>query len=176
MLYWMKPLPPAEIDHEEYKPFIRNDWFRNHYMYFAYGLMALLLVFGIAMGIGRGISLGIRLLLMIPVFVIHELLHTLVVFRIGDLSLTHSGIFFWLNSDARMSKGRFWLFMTLPLIVLTGVPAVLSLLCGGQAATYLAYIAWINAVIAGSDIINSVLILLKPRHSVFYRGYDKVTG
>jgi len=25
LIYWMKPLPPAEIDTGEYKPFIRNE-------------------------------------------------------------------------------------------------------------------------------------------------------
>ena len=44
MIYWVKTPPPADIDYNEYKPFIRNDWFRNHYMYFAYGLMAVLAV------------------------------------------------------------------------------------------------------------------------------------
>ena len=70
-----------------------------------------------------------------------------------------------------MTRGRFWLFMTLPLLTLTLVPAVLLLLNTGALRPYLRYIAWINAVIASSDIINSVLILLKPRDAVFYRGY-----
>ena len=35
------------------------------------------------------------------------------------------------------------------------------------------YIAWSNAIIASSDIINSPLILLKPNDSVFCRGYYK---
>lgn len=176
MIYWMKPLPPAEIDREKFHPFIRNDWLRNHYMYFVYGLMALLLVLGIAAGAGRELSLWMRLQLVIPVFLIHELLHFLVVFRRGNVSITHSGLYFWMNTDARMSKGRYWLFMSLPLMMLTGLPAVLSLVCAGRAAVYLSYIAWLNAVIAGSDIINCVLILLKPRHSEFYRGYDRVAG
>ena len=70
-----------------------------------------------------------------------------------------------------MRKGRFWVFMSLPLITLTFVPAMALLWVSGPARQYLEYIAWANAIIAGSDIINSVLILLKPRDSVFYWGY-----
>ena len=44
MIYWVKTPPQADIDYNEYRPFIRNDWFRKHYMFFAYGLMALLTV------------------------------------------------------------------------------------------------------------------------------------
>ena len=32
MLYWMKPLPEADIDYEKYKPFISNNWFRQNFM------------------------------------------------------------------------------------------------------------------------------------------------
>ena len=173
MIYWMKPLPPAEIDTGEYRPFIRNDWFRKHYMWFAYGLMAMLLALGWFIPGIRGIRLWVPLALAVPVFAVHELLHFLTVFRIGDVSLTHSGIFFWMNSGAHMPKGRFWLFMSLPLLVLTFAMAVLALVITGPAQPYLAYIAWLNAIIAGSDIINSVLILFKPRRAVFYRGYYK---
>ena len=169
----MKPLPPAEIDTGEYKPFIRNDWFRKHYMWFAYGLMVLLLVLGWFIPDIRGIRLWARAALVIPVFVTHELLHFVTVYRIGDVSLTHSGIFFWMNSGAHMTKGRFWLFMSLPLLVLTFAAAAMALVIPGPARPYLVYIAWLNAVIAGSDIINSVLILFKPRKAVFWRGYYK---
>lgn len=174
MIYWMKPLPPAEIDTAEYRPFIRNDWFRKNYMWFAYGLMALILAAGFLLPGIRGISMRVRLAVVIPVFVNHELLHFLVVFRIGNVSLTHSGIYFWMNSDARMSKGRFWLFISLPLVTLTLVPAALAAAASVYVRPYLVYIAWLNALIAGSDIINSVLVLFKPRNAVFYRGYYRV--
>ena len=44
MIRWVQTVPQPEIDHSQYRPFIRNDWFRKHYMVFAYGLMALLTV------------------------------------------------------------------------------------------------------------------------------------
>ena len=173
MIYWVKTPPPADIDYNEYKPFIRNDWFRKNYMWFAYGLMALLMATGWFIPGIRGISMRIRLALVIPVFVIHELLHFLIVFRIGNVSLTHSGIYFWMHSDAHMSKGRFWLFVSLPLVTLTFVPALSAPAFSGPVRSCLAYIAWLNAVIAGSDIINSALILIKPWKAVFWRGYYK---
>lgn len=83
----------------------------------------------------------------------------------------HSGIFFWLNSNAVMSKKRFWLFMTLPLLVLTIIPMSFLPLTSGFTYDVLMYILWINAIIAGSDIINSVLIALKPANAKFCRGY-----
>lgn len=75
MLYFMKPLPDSKIDTTDWTPFIKNEWFRNHFMYFVYCLQA--------------------------------------------------------------------------------------------------YVMWINAMIAGSDIINSALIAIKPNNSLFYRGYYK---
>ena len=61
--------------------------------------------------------------------------------------------------------------MSLPLIGLTVVPAIACAFLSGECRAALAYMAWVNAVIAGSDIINSVLIAIKPRHALFYRGY-----
>lgn len=173
MIYWVKTQPQADIDHSEYKPFIRNDWFRNHYMFFAYGLMALLTVLFFATGAVKAIHSLLRLPVFVLVFLVHESLHMLVVYRIGDIYLSHSGLFFWMQPHARMSKGRFFLFMTLPLFTLTVVPAVLLLPDTGALRPYLLYIAWSNAIIASSDIINAVLIPLKPNDSVFYRGYYK---
>ena len=95
----------------------------------------------------------------------------MVVYKIGDISLTYSGRFLWLNSSAVMSKKRFWLFMTLPLIGLTVVPMILVPMADGMVLDILRYILWVNVIIAGSDIINSVLIAIKPSNTRFYRGY-----
>lgn len=170
----MKPLPDAQIDYSEYKPFIKNDWFRKNFMWFVYALQIGIVVGSIYLGIWNFSNIFIKILIFIAVYLIHEMLHISVVFRIGDISLTHSGIFFWLNSGAKMSKIRFWLFMTLPLIVLTGIPAILGYAVNIPGTDYFRYIAWINAIIAGADIINSVLILVKPNKAVFYRGFYKV--
>jgi hypothetical protein len=123
------------------------------------------------MGVWNFSNWLLKVAIFCAIFVCHELLHILVVYKIGDISLTHSGIFFWLNSNAVMSKGRFWMFMSLPLLVLTVLPALLLLIIKGFVFDLLLYILWVNAIIAGADIINSVLIAIKPSKARFFRGY-----
>lgn len=174
MIKWVTKLPETEIDTNEYKPFIKNQWFRKHYMWFAYALMFLLILpVSLLTTSMNDIPFLLRLGMIIPVFLIHELLHVLVVFRIGDIYLTHSGLFFWLRSDAHMSKIRFLIFMSLPFLALSVLPLVIKLFYTGPLVPYISYIAWINSIMASSDILNSMLILIKPRNSVFWRGYYK---
>lgn len=176
MFYWMKPLPEAKIDYEQYKPFIKNDWLRQNFMYFVYLLQAMLVTLSICLGVWNFSNMLIKLIVFLLVYLIHELLHISVVWRIGDISLTHSGIFFWLNSSAKMSKIRFLLFMSMPLLILSVVPMIITLFSNGLLYQYMRYIAWINAIIAGSDIINTFLIIIKPKNSVFYRGFYKMAS
>ena len=61
--------------------------------------------------------------------------------------------------------------MTLPLLVLTIIPMFLLFLVDGYVFEVLMYIMWVNAIIAGSDIINSILIAIKPSNAKFCRGY-----
>ncbi len=98
----------------------------------------------------------------------------LVIHNKGDTSLTFSGIFFWLNTNAILSKKRYWIFMSLPFIVISVVPAVMSLYISGNAKSILLFICWINGFISASDIYNSFLIAIKPKNSVFCRGYYQV--
>jgi len=171
MLYFFKPLPPSDIDFSNYRPFIKNEWFRKHFMKFVYALQVVLILISVSLGVWNFSSLLIRIVVFIMVYVSHELLHILVICKIGDISLTHSGIFLWLNSSAVMSKKGFWLFMTLPLLVLTIIPMMLLPMVDGIIFDILKYILWVNAIIAGSDIINSVLIAIKPSNAKFCRGY-----
>lgn len=171
MLYFLKPLPPDDMDYTNYKPFIKNEWFRKNFMKFVYALQLILFFLSIGFGAWNFSNWYTKLIIGGVTFLGHELLHILVVYNIGDISLTYSGMFFWLNSNAIMSKKRFWLFMTLPLLVFTVIPIILLLWADGFLFELLVYIAWINAVIAGSDIFNSVLILLKPSQAKFCRGY-----
>ena len=176
MIRWMKQLPEPRIDYNEYKPFIRNDWFRRNYMWFAYGLMIVLANVAFYTG---GLAAGnflTKLLICLIVYPIHELCHILVAAPKGDIFLTHSGLYFWLTPDFPMRKWHFWLFISLPFIMLTVVPAVCSFFAPDALRPYLVFIAWVNAVIAGSDIINIGLILIKPNDSVFYRGFYKTKG
>lgn len=173
MFYFLKPLPEGKIDTAEWKPVIRNQWFRNYFMYFVYCLQAVLVVLSSIYGIWKFSNILLRSVLFISTFLIHELLHVVVIYKAGDISLTHSGIFFWITSGAVLRKWRFFLFMSLPFIALTLVPAALCCLVTESMRDIMGYIAWVNAIIAGSDIINSVLIAIKPGNSVFYRGYYK---
>lgn len=170
MLYFMKPFPEEKVDVTGYTRFIRSDWFNKNFMYFVYGLQAMLLLVPFLFGWTFS-SLPVRILAGISTFLVHELLHILVVFRKGDISITHSGIFFWIHSNAVMSKGQFWFFMTLPFLVLTVVPLLALPFVSGFWFDLLLFVAWLNAVIAGADILNSVLILFKPKKAKFYRGY-----
>jgi len=171
MIYLFKPLPYSDMDFSNWIPFIKNACFRKHFMKFVYSLQVVLILMSLMLGVWNFANWVIKSIIFILVFIIHELLHILVVYKIGDISLTHSGIFFWLNSNATMSKKRFWLFMTLPLLALTIVPMVFLPLASGFAFEVLMYILWINAIIAGSDIINSILIAIKPSNAKFCRGY-----
>lgn len=171
MIYFFKELPASDMDFTNYQPFIKNSWLRKHFMKFVYILQLVLVILSIVFGAWNFSDWLIKAVIFGGVYFIHELLHILVVYKIGNISLTHSGIFFWLNSDAIMSKCRFWLFMTLPLLVLTVIPMLAIPLTEGIMFQILRYIAWINAIIAGADIINSVLIIMKPMRARFCRGY-----
>ena len=64
--------------------------------------------------------------------------------------------------------------MSMPLLILSIVPTIITFFSDGAVFQYMRYIAWINAIIAGADIINTFLIIIKPRNSVFYRGFYKI--
>lgn len=51
MLYFMKPLPEGTIDTSEWNPFIKNQWFRNHFMYFVYCFQVVLVMFSSIYGV-----------------------------------------------------------------------------------------------------------------------------
>ena len=173
MLYFMKPLPENKIDTADWKPFIKNKWFSNNFMYFVYCLQLILIILSIIFGAWLFSNIFIKIGLFICVFIIHEILHLIVVFKAGDISITHSGIFFWITPGAILSKSRFLVFMSLPFIGLTVVPAILCIHLSGELKEIMSCAAWVNSIIAGSDIINSVLIAIKPKNSLFYRGYFK---
>lgn len=174
MILWNRKVPAPHLDAGVHRPFIANDWFRKHYMYFAYGLMILIYLTAVRTGGFRAGNYYIKILMFPIIYVCHEMLHILTVYGKGDIYLNHSGLYLWLTPDFELTKGRYWIFVSLPLIVLTGATGILSVILDGTLSGYLRYIAWINAVIAGSDIINSVLIAIKPADAVFCRGYYRL--
>ncbi|WP_420808478.1 DUF3267 domain-containing protein [Clostridium manihotivorum] len=106
------------------------------------------------------------------IFIVHELLHIIVIYKKDNISFTHSGLFFWINTNAILSKMEFWFYMTLPIIGLSLVPFIISIFVStGYLKSFMLFIAWVNLIIASSDIINSILILIKPNNTLFCRGY-----
>ncbi|MCJ8009931.1 metalloprotease family protein [Lederbergia wuyishanensis] len=159
----------------EWTPFIRNNWFQKHYMKFVYLLQITIFVIPFFFGTWfTYITIFSSILIGIFVFIIHEYLHIVVINKKGDISLTFRGIFFWLHTNATLSKTSFWVFMSLPFIVLSVVPAIMSFYVSGNIKSILLFISWINSIISSSDIINSFLIAIKPKNSVFCRGYYRV--
>lgn len=175
MIVWFRQLPQVSLDVEEWQPFIQHTWFRKHFMKFVYLLMIIFFLAPNWFGAGDTYTTSLPLLLIIfLVFITHEALHILVIHKKGDISLTFKGIYFWLNTNAILSKKRFWIFMSLPFIVLTVIPAIASIFASGDFKALLLFISWFNLVISSADIINSFLILMKPGKSVFCRGYYRV--
>ncbi|WP_213621274.1 DUF3267 domain-containing protein [Paenibacillus sp. J22TS3] len=174
MIVWFRHLPQVDLDGAEWKPFIQNPWFRNHFMKFVYFIMAAFIIGFIGLLEFSGVTNVPLGLIVLFVFIIHEVLHILVIYTKGDISLTFSGIFFWLNTDAVLSKRRFWVFMSLPFIGLSVIPAAASLFVSGHPQSLLLIISWVNLIISSSDLVNSCLILLKPNKSEFCRGCYRV--
>ncbi|QWC23515.1 DUF3267 domain-containing protein [Bacillus haikouensis] len=177
MIIWFRHLPQKRLDLSVWTPFIQNNWYRKHYMKFVYVLQILIFLIPVFFPTGfTTIDTFLLIIIGILVFIIHECLHILVIRNKGDISLTFSGMFFWLNTNAILSKARFWLFMSLPFLVLTVVPVTLSFYVSGNVKLILLFVGWINTLISSSDIINSLLITIKPRNTDFCRGYYRCRG
>ena len=171
-ILWFRHLPTISMDLKEWTPFIKNNWFRQHFMKFVYLLQIIILLMSNFLYTWFSSNNTFSLILIgILVFIFHEYLHIVVVKKKGNISLTFRGIFFWIHTDAVLSKMRFWIFMSLPFIALSVIPAIVSFFVSGNIQSILLFVSWINLWISSSDIINSFLILIKPRKSIFYRGY-----
>lgn len=175
MIIWFRHLPQISMDLVEWTPFIKNDWFRKNFMKFVYLLQIIIFLMSLFFDVWSvPIDTFALILIGIFVFIIHESLHIVVINKKGDISLTFRGIFFWLHTNAVLSKTRFWIFMSLPLIGLSVVPAIVSFYVSGNIKSILLFVSWINLWISSSDIINLFLIVIKPKNSVFCRGYYRV--
>ncbi|MFE8699809.1 DUF3267 domain-containing protein [Cytobacillus sp. FJAT-54145] len=175
LIIWFRHLPQKSMDLSKWTPFIQNDWFREHYMKFVYLLQIIIFLFPLFFPTGfTKINIYFLIIIGVLVFIIHECLHILVIYKKGDISLTFSGIFFWLNTNAILSKCRFWVFMSLPFILLSVVPVIVSFYVIEDIKSILLFVSWINSLISSSDIINSFLIAIKPKNTVFCRGYYRI--
>ncbi len=175
MILWFRHLPQLSMDLSEWTPFIQNHWFRKHYMKFVYLLQIIIFLIPYFFeGWLPHFNLFALILIGIFVFIIHEALHIIVINKKGDISLTFSGIFFWLRTNAILSKPRFWVFMSLPFIALSVMPVIVSFFVSGDMKSILLFVSWINTLISASDMINSFLIAIKPKNSVFCKGYYRL--
>ncbi|REB06429.1 DUF3267 domain-containing protein [Sporosarcina sp. BI001-red] len=175
MIIWFRHLPKISMDMVEWIPFIKSKWFRRYYMKFVYLLQIIIFLMSLLLDawVSR-IDTYSLILIGLFVFIIHESLHILVINNKGDISLTFSGTFFWIHTNAVLSKMRFWFFMSLPFFALSVMPAIVSVFVSGNIKSILLFVSWINLIISASDIINSLLIAIKPKNSVFCRGYYRV--
>lgn len=175
MMHWFRHLPQVNLDQAVWLPFIKNNGFREHYMKFVYLLQVILLFIPTTFN-SQFYHLHTFAIILtgILVFILHEFIHIFVIKNKGDISLTFSGIFFWIHTNAVLSKGRFWVFISLPFIMLSIVPFILSFYVSGDLKLILLFISWFNTLISASDIINSFLIALKPKNTLFCRGYVRV--
>lgn len=194
MIVWFKALSPAP-ELAGWKPFIENQWFRKHFMLFVYCFMVFVFIItgqftgqiyrGQEMIFSQWIPIEVLLkistalyfvVLYALLYLCHEIIHIIVIYNLGDISITHSGIFLWIHTNAVLSKKRFWFFMSLPILVLSLMPFIFSFILQGYLKLLFVHLGLVNLMIASSDFINSVLILLKPNDSWFCRGFYKVGG
>lgn len=176
MILWFKHLPQPNLNLSKWTPYIQNPWFRKHYMKLVYLLQIILFLIPVFVG-GRfpQISKLALFLICIFVFIIHEILHIIVINKKGDMCLTYSRLFFWIYTNAVLSKPRFLVFMSCPFILLSVVPFIVSFFLPQDIKSILLFVSWINALISASDIINSFFIVIKPKNSVFCRGYFRLS-
>lgn len=180
MILWFKKLPDKALNLSIWKPFISSKWFKRNFMKFVYSLMVILLFlmcnifmphYYISLNQNKIVNNLLYLFVILITFLVHELLHIVNISNNGDISITFNKGYFWINTNAQLTKLRFWLFMSTPLIVLSIIPIIISLFVGDKESSILLFIAFTNLIIASSDIINSVLILIKPNNTIFCRGY-----
>ena len=175
MMSWFKTLEPVEVDTNIWRPFIQNKWFDRNFMSISRILQLALIVVSILFGIWNYFSILKNVILVLLIFVVHEGIHIITIYRKDNVSLTRSGLDFWINTDKVLTKIHFWIFMTAPILVLSVIPMLLYFCTNGILNELMLFIAWVNLIIARTDIINSILILLKPSGAVFFRGYYHVT-
>lgn len=172
MIYWFKQLPASTVDLSPWRRFIHYDFFHDHFMKFVYLLQVIVFCIPFIFRLSfYPFSLIGLIVIGIITFIVHELIHMVFIYRHGNISLTFSNMFFWLHTDAILTKGRFLSFMSGPFIALSLIPLVLSIFTQGNLQLCFLFIGWINIIFSAADIINSIIILCKPKHAKFYRGY-----
>ena len=176
LILWFKHLPFPQFDKTIWKPFIKQPFFRMHFMKYVYALQLLVLVIPFLNNNWfPSLSLPLLIAIYLIILVIHECIHILIIYSKGDISLTFRGTFFWLHTNAPLHKGRFLAFMSLPFFTLSVLPFLISLFVTSEVIALLLYISWVNTFLSSSDIINTFLIMIKPKDAIFCRGFYKLS-
>jgi len=178
MIYWFIELPPKPFDDniKIWKLVIPYKWLRECFMAVVYLLQfvlvivlmtyirnytpkydydinsqSVILIYKIFSYISNHRSIIYITIITMPV--IHELLHIAVIFNKGDFSITFKHFFFWITSNAEMSKFRYFTFTFLPLFILAGIPFILSFFAFNTLAFIFRVIALYNLIISTASVL-----------------------
>ena len=182
MIYWFKNLPPKSFDDNVWKPVIPYKWLRKNFMVAVYVLQFLLLVIFMIyvkniqnvmkgdLNLQISIPQSLIYISLIAIIIIHEMLHIAVIFNKGDFSITFHNLFFWIATNAELSKLRYFIFIFLPLLILTVIPFIISLFIFNDLKYILKIYSLFNLLISSADVINTVFVLSKPNKAIFDSG------
>lgn len=191
MISWFKELPEIDVDFFIWKPLITSTFLRNNYMKFVYSIAGILIFITGVIGrktfnkemfltftqytdnlaIGVFFSVTYCIFLFVLIFILHELLHIIIYYKQGDLSITYHNLLVRINTNAIITKKRFIIGLLLPIIVLTILPLLVSNFIDGYVNSLMLYIGCNNLVIGSFDIFESLIIIFKPNNSMFCCGY-----
>jgi len=182
MIYWFQNLP-LPLYNDKWEPVITHKWLRENFMPTAYLLQFVLFVLfmiyvrgylpkviGSVPVVQIPINRNMSYILIIAIFIIHEILHIAVIFHKGDFSITFSNLYIWITTNAELSKFRYFIFVFLPLLILTVIPFIISLFFYNNLTYVIRIFAFFNLIISSADILNTIFILPKPNKAIFCRG------
>ena len=189
MIYWFKNLPIKSFDDNIWKSIIPYKRLRENFMVAAYLLQfALFVIFMIYVRSytpNHDINMqslsykmlnyvsnhkSIIYISLIAMVIIHEMLHIAVIFNKGDFSITFKYLYFWITTNAELSKICYFTFAFLPLFILSIIPFIISLFIFNDLAFIIRIVAFLNLIVSSADIINIVFILSKPNRAIFCQG------
>ena len=172
MIYWFKNMPPKLTEFDDWVPLLQNDFLKKNHILIAQGLGVIILLLGIKTMFSTAVELFNQILIPIIIFILllHESLHVLPVIKYGDISLNIKSGFFWVKTNAELSKKHQILYLSLPLIILSVIPLFLALFFSEQLKFLLIFISFINIACSTSDILNLFYVISKPNNSIFCMG------
>lgn len=194
MIYWFKYMPEKIIQNKTLFPVVKNEWLRKNNILLG-NILSIIIFIALKRFYIKGarifataiikmfstqiiekevlvisIFIGFMIISIIFIVIIHELLHMIVVLGKDDMSVTFSKGVIWVNTNADLSKIRQFIFISLPLIVLTVIPIFISFFVSDDIADMLRFISVFNFGVSSFDVLHIPHIILKPKNAVFWRG------